>query len=320
MPLPVLAILNLDSIDDGRRWNVHPFLHTVISSGLKASCERVGILRPPLVLASHDGRYDMLDGRQRMTVAREILGLRQCPCLILPATTPAQVVLTMLLESQCCTAPLSPMETAHFLNLLRQVPETAQHSGSPFESMPCERFGIVVSRRTERLLQLEDNLQEMVHTLFLSEAMALELLKLQAEDRHRLAELFRTFGMGGGKQKRFFSLIRDIAGRNATSIAAILDQPPIRDILLHQEMNQPQKVHAMLSVLQQLASPSLNAAEETFRQRVAALDPPPGCTIQHRQSFETDDVDLTIRFRDFSQLEQSWPTVKEMLRRNAGQR
>ena len=281
---------------------------------------KVGILRPPLALEGHDGRYELLDGRQRTAIARDILGLRQYPCFVVPATTPAQFLLTMLLESQCCTAPLSPMEAAHFLNLSRQVPVTAEHGGPLPDILLPERQGGTVSRRNERLLQLEDSLQEMVHTLFLSEAMALELLKLETEDRQRLAALFRTFGMGGGKQKRFYSLIRDIARRNATSIAAILDQPPIRDILLHQEMNQPQKVHAMLTVLQQLASPSLSAAEELFRQRAAALDPPPDCSIQHSQSFETDDVDLTIRFRDFSQLEQAWPTVRDMLRRNSGQR
>lgn len=320
MPFPVLATIDLASIDDGMRWNIHPFLHTTVSPGLKASCERFGILRPPLALEGGDGRYELLDGRQRTAIARGILGLRQCPCYIVPATTPVQFLLAMLFESQSCTAPLSPMENAHFRNLQRQILATTERSSPPFETLLAERQGFEASRRSERLLQLEDNLQEMVHTLFLTEAMGHELLKLEAEDRQRLAALFRTFGMGGGKQKRFFSLIRDIAGRNATSIAAILDQPPIRDILLHQEMNQPQKVHAMLSVLQQLASPSLSAAEETFRQRVAALDPPPGCSIQHSQSFETDDVDLTIRFRDFSQLEQAWPTLKEMLRRNAGQR
>lgn len=320
MPFPVLATIALDSIDNGTQWNIHPFLHEAISPRLSASCEKVGLLRPPLVLEGHDGRYDLLDGRQRTAVAREVLGLRHCPCLVVPATTSAQAILTMLYESQCSTAPLSPMETAHFLNLLSKLSGPGLRDAPPDDEKLPERHGIALSRRTERLLRLEDNLQEMVHTFFLSESMAVELLKLKSDDRQRLAVLFSSFGMGSGKQKRFFSLARDIAGRHGTSIATILDQPPVRDIILHREMNLPQKVHAMLTVLQQMASPSLSAAEESFRVRVAALHPPSCCSIRHSLSFEKDEVELTVRFRDFSQLEHAWPAVKNMLGEEGAQR
>ena len=320
MSFPVLATIALESIDNGAQWNIHPFLHEAITPGLTASCEKVGLLRPPLVLEGHDGRYDLLDGRQRTAVARDILGLRQSPCLVVPVATPAPAILTMLYESQCCTAPLSPMETAHFFNLLSKLSGSGLRDVPSYDKVLPGRHGIATSRHTERLLELEDKLQEMVHTFFLSEAMAIELLKLKSEDRLRLAELFSSFGMGGGKQKRIFSLVRDIAGRHATSIAAILDQPPIRDIILHREMNQPQKVHAMLTVLQEMASPSLSAAEDSFRARVAALHPPSCCSIRHSQSFEMDEVELTVRFRDFSQLEHAWPAVKNMLGEGGGQR
>jgi len=315
MSVPALSTVQLAAIDDGKRWNLHPFLTTTVSNRLIDSCRRIGILTPPVVIENDQGRHELLDGRQRIAIARDILNLDHLPCRILPAARPPQVLLAALFESQSCTAPLSPMETAYFLELVRVTPfDDEQERALLLDQLfPC-KLSKGLFQRSEQLLRLEENLQELVHTRFLSEAMATDLLKLTAEDRQRLAGLFRSFEMGAGKQKRFFTLARDIARRNGVSITTLLEQPPLVDILQHRGMNQPQKAHSMLLALQELASPSLAADEEAFRQKVASLSPPPECSIYHSQSFETDDIDLTIRFGSFDELLDAWPAVQEIVR------
>lgn len=313
MPFPALSHLALSAIDDGARFSLHPFLPATVSNRLRDSCQRVGILTPPLVLENTDGTYELLDGRQRLTVAREVLRLERLPCRILPAASPERFVLAALFESQNSAAPLSPMESARFLRLVRCSRCDDEEKRLLLDLLFPGRESRNQPQRSERLLELEENLQQLVHSRFLTETMALELLKLAQEDRQRLVEVFRVFEMGAGKQKRLFTLARDIARRQAVSIAAILGQPPLLDILEHKEMNRPQKAHSLLSALQELASPSLAADEEAFRRLVASLDPPPGCSIHHSPSFETDAVGLTITFGSVDRLLEAWPAVRGIL-------
>ncbi|MBB5348881.1 hypothetical protein HNQ81_002622 [Desulfoprunum benzoelyticum] len=163
-------------------------------------------------------------------------------------------------------------------------------------------------------MSLEFRLQVHVHQRFISETMALELLQLEAEDRSRLADLFTDFQMGGGKQRRFFSLARDVAMRAETSIAELLDQPPLQEILQHRQMNAPQKVQNLLVILQQMATPSLYRDEQSFKARVATLALPSTCTVLHSQAFETEEVHLSIKFENFDQLRKASATLMDGLK------
>ncbi len=208
------------------------------------------------------------------------------------------------------------MESVYFLRLVHCSPCDDGEKSALLNLLSSCKQSQSQLQRSERLLQLEENLQELVHSRFQPETMALELLKLTTDERQRLVELFRAFEMGAGKQKRLFTLVRDIARREAATITEILRQPPLLDILQHRGMNQPQKANSLLTALQKLASPSLAADEEAFRRLVASLDPPPGCSIHHSPSFETDAVELTITFGAVDQFLEAWPTVQEIILRH----
>ncbi len=92
----------------------------------------------------------------------------------------------------------------------------------------------------------------------IQDRMVLEILSLPEEtDRLALVQLFKNLGMGDGKQKRFFNLIRDIALREGSSISAYLQKKEITAILDHQEMNIPQKIQHLGSLLQHEFTPSI---------------------------------------------------------------
>jgi hypothetical protein len=312
MNLPAFSAVRLDRITDNNHWNIHPFLHSTCPADLMESFKSAGMLHPPLVHELEDGRYELIAGRRRLMAAREIWGLTACPCHIAPLATRPQTLLTLLVEAQSLSNPFSAMERAHFFRI-----------GSRYLS-DDELAKLYLPRLTGKantsllkgyrlLLALEDEIQQFVHDSFISENMAYELVRLSSADRYSLVDIFRDFQLGGGKQKRLFSLLRDISHRQETGFSTLLQEPSIREILQHKEMNKPQKIQTLLALLQQMATPSLCADEEQFRSAINRLKLPDCCTIQHSQAFETDAVELTIRFTDLDRLQRSWPALQRAL-------
>jgi sulfite reductase alpha subunit-like flavoprotein len=131
--------------------------------------------------------------------------------------------------------------------------------------------------------------------------MVSEILLLPDEnDKLALVQLFKNCGMGDGKQKRFFTLIRDIALREGLTISSYLQQEKIRAILDHEEMNVPQKIHHLGDLLQQELSPSYSLAERDFVKQLKELHLPTNYSISHSPSFERDEITLTIAFENIA--------------------
>ncbi len=315
--LPLLLI-NLDLVTDSHHWDIHPFLPPGIPADLAESFKETGILQPPILYEQSEGRYEILSGRRRILAAREICHLLECSCLVVPQTTPPHELLSLLLESQRLSSVFSPMESAYFFSICLQYLSLAELAKAFLFKM-TGKSSISILKKYQQLLFLEKETQQLVHSLFITESMALDLLKISPEDRIRLSRLFRDFQLGGGKQKRLFMLLRDICQRHSTSISIFLERPEITEILRHKEMNNPQKIQKLLSLLQQFSTPSYQADENSFRSQINQLKLPQFCGVQHSQAFETDEVVLTIRFEDIELLRKSWPELHGVLQKTLNQ-
>jgi ParB family chromosome partitioning protein len=312
MNFPALSTIPLDLITDDNHWNIHPFLRSSCPPDLVESFKTAGILHPPLVYELEDGRYELIAGRRRLVATREILGLTACPCYIAPLPTLPQTLLSLLIEDQSLSNPFSVMETAHFFRIGRQyLPD--DELAKLYLPRLTGKTNTSLLKSYRLLLSLEDEIQQFVHDSFITENMAYELVKLSPVDRLSLLGIFRDFQLGGGKQKRLYSLLRDITCRQETGISALLQELAVREILQHKEMNKPQKIQALMVLLQQMATPSLTADEEQFRSAINKLKLPACCAVQHSPAFETDAVELTIRFDDLDRLLRSWPALREVL-------
>lgn len=313
MSRPEFSIVPLARITAAHRWDIHPFLGPEIPAGLNRSLLEVGILHPPLLLELDGGGFEIIDGRKRVQAAREILNLHECPSLVVPPESSPHDILSFLLASQGCNAPLSPMEKAYFLKICGEF-LAPEEIAKLFLPRLTGRGSRTLLPRYRRLLTLEPGLQKHVHHGLISEATVLEMLHLEVEDRTTLAALFTDFQMGGGKQRRFFSLARDVAMRAGTTITALLAQPPLQEIHEHRQMNAPQKVQSLLAILQQMATPSLYRDEQSFKARISTLDLPPSCTVLHSQAFETEEVHLSIRFENFDRLQMASASLVQTLK------
>ncbi len=293
-----------DSINLTDEWNLHPWEFGDIPSELQESLVLNGVIHPPLVLADSADTFAIVAGVRRVEFIRRFIGSSQIDCMVIDKNAPFDVILNLILTDQNQAAGLSLAEKARFVEIACRFLQM-EDIMSGFQArlrFPRGRSGI--SRLLAILTQDELFIKE-VHAGRIQERMVLELLSLSENtDRLALVELFKNLGMGDGKQKRFFSLIRDIAWREGTAISAYLQRKELTAIVEHKELNIPQKIQHLGILLQNELAPSSSQAEERFSQKTRNLGLPGNYSLSHSPSFEKDDITLSIRFRNFSDCEQ----------------
>jgi ParB family transcriptional regulator, chromosome partitioning protein len=305
-----ISVTNLpfNALQDSCTWNLHPFLDSIVPDTLEQSIHKVGILHPPVLVQSGE-TYDVVCGRKRIQCAQNS-GQSHFLCGILPQDSSKKTILTFLLEDQVSHAPLSLPEMACFLKLcLDHMDREEALEMLPGEILPRLNTGHVLS-----LLEFDDDIQRQIHYGHVTDKIIFDLLKLNQADRRRMVFLVGLLQLGGNKQKRLFALCRDISLRENISISSLLDQPDIRAILEHNEMNVPQKTNRLLSQLQKRCYPQSTAARENFQAQVLELNLPDTCDISPSPFFEKDEVTLSLRFSDFEACKKLWPAIKSLLR------
>jgi len=302
--LPSFHNIDLKNIEYSNDWNLHPFLSSKQPASLHKSIQKVGLLRPPILQKQSSGTYQLITGSSRLRVFEIIYPMeRSIPCLIVAESTSPKHILSYVLEDQLLSGSLTPMEKAFFFNhcLKHMDIDAAADSFLPILSEKVQPHTI---KKLSRLLELESELQISVHNGRIGEKTAYELLNLDSRDRLVLYNIFINLKLGGGKQKRFLALSKDLAYRKESTIAELLSKPEFTDILAHPEMNQPQKTAILLATMQKKLSPQSDSAEESFRKKIIKMNLPASCTVTHSQSFEKDEVSLTLRFNSLSEIEK----------------
>lgn len=302
---PLFQPIPLETIPPASRWNIHPFLDDTPSPALRQSFEELGILHPPIVQLSTKSGHHLICGRKRVYALRHFLGQTTACCLVLPASLPSKTLLSCILTDQQLHAPLSPMESAFFIqHCLDALPE--KEVVTVFLPRLGYRPQADLLDQLLALTSLDITIQRQVHQGLILEKTALELLNLSSDDRSTLSTLFQSCQMGPGKQKRLLTLAQDLANRTQQSISTLFLGQEFRAIIEHDEMNPPQKIHVLLESLQRKVSSRRDGAEQLFQKRIKGLDLPDNMTITHSLNFEKNEVFLTERFPDLESCEQAW--------------
>lgn len=288
----------LSSIKLCTDWNLHPWEFGIIPAELEESLTLNGIIHPPLVIADSAKAFTVISGAKRLEFARRISGLSPLYCMVLAKDTPPHIILNLLFADQSATSNISLAEKARFVEIACRL-----FSIDDVERTYQKKLQLRPGRSTIsgllNILQQDQIIIKEIHAGRLQDRMVSEILSLPEEsDKLALVQLFKSCGMGDGKQKRFFTLIRDIALREGLTISAYLQQKKIRAILDHEEINVPQKIHHLGELLQQENSPSYSLAERAFVKQVKELHLPINYSISHSPSFERDEITLSITFKN----------------------
>ena len=310
MPISTRPI-PLCSIDTTENWSLFPLPDDDSTDQLRLSIEQMGMLSPPLLHKIEDDCFRLLHGRRRIHIAEKI-GLDPLVCHVLPSSIETPLLFQILLSQHQFESPLSPIEKAYFLRLcLQQMKkEVVITTLLPMLGQRPKKNNI---SKLLQLLDLEKELQHLVHKQVIGEKTAYALLRIDRDDRMLLRNLFVTLRLGQGKQQRLLTLCTDICRRRNIGIETLLTDSSLGTILHHPEMNNPQKGARLFSVLQQLHSPGLHEVRMEFQEMVRELGLPQNCVLEHSPFFESDQLRLLITFKNGVEFEQKWKELNKLL-------
>jgi hypothetical protein len=287
------------------KWNIHPFLDETPPPVLKQSFEEVGILHPPLIQQTTNGDFNLICGRRRLHVLIHYSKQSSGFCMILPPELHPRALLSYILTDQQLHAALSPMEAAFFLQYsLDELPR------KEIINFFLPRLGYKpqqeVLNQLLSLHNLDEKIQRQIHQGLILEKTAIELLELPENDRTTLSTLFEVLQPGTGKQKRLLALARDLSNRTQQTISSLFQGQEFKQIIEHNEMNPPQKIHVLLEMLQKKGYSRSSEAERIFQDKIRKLNLPDNVTVTHSLNFEKDEVFLTVGYPNLQSCESAW--------------
>ena len=294
-------------------WNLHPWDAEIISDTLLQSFRQIGVIHKPIVLAKKTGRFDVLCGFRRLRFHLKCENAKAVECLVLPEDTEISSILSILLADQNYCQPLSLAEKGRFVKISTRFFSHQEIVATYLEKLQVRR-NISSINLLLLLLQQDPLIIAETHTGNLQEKMLADILRLpNLSDRLAFVIFFKHLSMGDGKQKKFFTLIRDLAFRQNLTIADYLNTPPVSSIINHPVLNIPQKIQHLNKLLQHQINPHSTMAEEFFLHQVQALQLPPRCSIAHSLSFENDKVTLSINFDSLGECTDATKNIINML-------
>ena len=305
----------IDDILQTNNWNLTPFCQSPLAKKQHGPVPMTAALHPPLVIRMDCAKrqYELIYGKNRLfSFQKYFPDKTHITVLLLPENVPHKDILQYLLCDRLVSGQFSPMEKAFFLKICcRDMSSTSV--AEQFLPLLNEKPQIFVLKKLLSLTTLNTEIQEDIHSGFIPLKLGFELLTLSQTDRLRLHELFRFLELGGGRQKRLFSLCKDLALRLDIDFSTLFEDEDCTAILNHPDMNIPQKGSSLLNLLQKRLFPEWNKAEDSFRKTVGKMQLPAEFTVEHSPAFERDDISLTIRFKNMDQLSQQVQAIKKIL-------
>ena len=310
---PSFNAIKSNCIEYSKTWSLHPFLPSEPPQILLASIQRIGLLHPPILIQASAKKYNLLCGHYRLMANERINPLdTNINCLILDSDTPSKQILHTVLEDQLLSGSLSSIEKAYFFKYcLRLMP--IEEAAEKYLPVLSEKIQVQIVERLSHFLELEPELQISMQYGRISDKTAHELLTLTPGDRLTLHDIFLDLELGGGKQNRLLALSKDLASREGTTVTQLLSGSDYKEILIHPEMNKPQKIANLLTTLQKRLFPHSHSAEETFLKKIQKMHLPATCSIIHSQAFERDDVSVIMHFKNLAEVEEKISEIKKIV-------
>ncbi len=267
---------------------------------LARSIAAVGVLSPPVVKQRWDrDRWSMVCGFQRMTACR-LLGRNPIVCRILSDESDFLTCAKIAVADNASRRRLNPVELSRAYRLLSNVlsfeelPDAARQVGLPDGQKLIEKL-LNLSRASEQIRQgvVEERIALPV---------ALELTHMPEAEAAAVAGLFTSIPLSLNRQREVLTLIREIARREESAIAAVVHGPELAGIAQNPETALPQKGRALLSALNRRRFPLRFKFEETFEQKRRKLALGEGMSLLPPPNFEGGRYVLQLSFQSVDQL------------------
>jgi hypothetical protein len=293
-------------------YSISPDREIIRDESVEKSITRHGILHPPIVKKKHTKSYVIVAGRKRISAYRSIFfpENKSCYCMIIPAQTPEINVFSILLEENLTNRQLTPIEKAIFLCKISPLTDEKYIAKAflPRLDLPPNPYYI---KQSTMLLDLEEPIIRAIHQGLINEKVTREIASLSAEDRLAVFHVISSLHPSASNQKKLIDICRELASRENSSIAAILEDKEARKILNHQEANPPQKTKNLMNCLYRKYMPRSSHAADEFKLFAASMHLPENVSLTHTPFFEDDSITLSINFSNRKSAQNAWKKIKD---------
>ncbi len=261
-----------------------------------------GLLVPP-ALQRRGADWIIVSGFRRVKACIQTGHNAIAARLLADHLTPLDCLRIAIIENNSQRA-LNLVESARAVNRLKNLCAAEEDLLGEME-----RLGLPATRKMiARLLglnQLEDKLQTAIVEGSIGPGIALALGAMPGDDREAVHALFTRIPMSVGKQRDILNLAQDIAGRDGTSVAAVLHDNRIRALVDDRERDGNSKTADIRKYLRNLCFPNLSAAERRYQTALSKLKLGPHMRIDHPEGFEGLIYTLSLRFKTIDDLNRA---------------
>ncbi len=208
------------------------------------------------------------------------------------------------------------METSRALKLLDDFgPDNQQRREA------AEALGLPISRsltlKVKKICRLPLPIQKGILTDTINLSMALELGGLDPATAEGLVWLFDQLKVGLNKQRELLLLLKEIAGREDTSIPQLIAGKSLQEILNNAEMDRAVKRQKVRSHLRQRRFPAITEAETDYRKLVRQLKLGNSINLIPPKDFEGNTFSMTLRFNNRQELSDLTKRIEKIIQHPA---
>ena len=269
---------------------------------LISSIKSIGLINPPLVIESGQGRMEIVVGYRRIRALKQ-LGRNSIPCRILSKTefSPLDGLLVNF-HDNLLSRKLNHVEKGMFLNrLTTHISKTGiLEQYMPLLDLPSHGPTLDLFMRIES--ELDTKSKGYLVQGGLSLKVANMLLDLERESRSKVFHLISTLKLNMNQQKQLIEYLLDLSHIKGESISQLIEEIQLDRISVDGNMNTPQKAKAILDLLRKMRYPRLSKAEKTFKKLVSRLCLPKGVHVSAPPFFETPNYRLEVIFKEGREL------------------
>ncbi len=297
---------------DDFSYSISPDREISLDESFAKSIAGYGILHPPIVIRGKNTKsYAIIAGRKRLFAFRAFFPKKKsCCCMVIPDKVPELDIFSILLEEILAGRELTPIEKAIFLQKISTLADEKHivREFLPRLNLPPDPFSI---RQSVKLLNLERTIIRAIHQGLITEKVTREIASLASEDRLAIFHIISLLRPSTSNQKKLIAICRELASREKKTIAAILENKDILDILNHQEANPPQKTKNLMNLLSRKHMPRSSSAADEFKRFAASMHLPKNASLNHTPFFEDDCVTLSINFSNRKSVQNAWEKIKD---------
>ncbi|MCP4346950.1 MAG: ParB N-terminal domain-containing protein [Desulfobacterales bacterium] len=305
----IIRLSHIDSEDDSYRITTNTKL-----DDLTDSIKNVGLLNPPLLIEKSE-TFRIISGFRR-TEACKKLGWSDIQAWVADPDTEKLECVKCAVTDNALQRPLNLIETSRSLKMLsdffkdyKELARTASELGLP--------GNLSVIKKVENLCLLPLPIQNAILSDTIPLTIALELEQLEKNTAIAFAKLFDDLKPSLNKQREIIILVKEIAAREDTSVAEILQETCLQEISGNHELNRNQKTGKIRSYLKKRRFPSITNAEEKFGKLVQELKLGNNANIIPPSNFEGTLYSLNLHFANLEDLEKHWTTIEKMIKNPA---